>query len=170
MIKIKTGSIADAGKLSELCRETFYKKWLSTNTEKDLQTYMNEFFSVEKLETELKNDSIYYLLAFNDEVLIGYIKLNRNLSEGNLGGLKPIELQRMYVKENFIGIGVGKQLMNEAIKISMNENFEVMWLGAWENNIQALKFYKRFGFEIYGSHEFVLGEDITTDLLLKKIL
>lgn len=170
MIKIISASVADSTRLSKLCRETFYKKWKSTNTEKDLNNYMEEFFSLKKLETELNDIEISYLLAVENNEPVGYTKLNRNKSEGNLDQLKPIEIQRMYVKEEFIGNGIGNQLMIKAIELAVKDNFEVMWLGAWEKNVQALKFYNRYGFQIYGSHQFVLGEDITTDLLLKKIL
>ena len=170
MTIIKKGTYSDADSLRNLCCGTFYKKWKSTNTEADLQTYMNEFFSIKKLAEELIDNRIIYLLAQNDKQLIGYTKLNRNLSEGDLGDLTPIELQRMYVKEEFTGHGIGKQLMNMAIDLAITEKFEVMWLGVWEQNTEAIKFYKRFGFDFYGSHDFVLGADITTDLLMKKVL
>ncbi len=170
MVEIKSGSITDADSLRNLCRETFYKKWKSTNTEKDLLTYMNEFFSVEKLVAELNDIEITYLLAQKNNELIAYTKLNRNKIDGELGNFKPIELQRMYVKEEFARMGIGQKLMNEAIEIAVSEKFEVMWLGVWEQNTPAINFYKQFGFEFYGSHEFVLGDDITTDLLMKKIL
>ncbi|TSA49471.1 MAG: GNAT family N-acetyltransferase [Sphingobacteriales bacterium] len=170
MVLIKKGSYTVAESLRNLCCETFYNKWKSTNTETDLQTYMNEFFSIEKLTEELNDNRIIYLLAQNANQLIGYTKLNRNKADGDLGNLKSIELQRMYVKEEFTGHGIGQQLMNSAIEIASTDKFKVMWLGVWEQNTEAIKFYKRFGFEFYGSHQFVLGEDITTDLLMKKIL
>ena len=170
MIIIRTGTVTDAQALRNLSRETFYKKWLSTNTEKDLLSYMNEFFSEEKIVEELNNSSITYLLAQSENNLIAYCKLNRNNAEGDLCFLRPIEVQRMYVMEEFNRTGIGKQLMDKAFEIAIADKFEVVWLGVWEKNIPAINFYKSFGFEFYGSHDFVLGEDVTTDLLMKKIL
>ena len=170
MITIRIATVTDVEPLCYLCRKTFYKKWLSTNTEQDLKSYMNEFFSEEKIIEELNDVEIIYLVAQEKNNLIAYCKLNRNKSEGVLNSLRPLEIQRMYVLEEFIGNNIGKSLMNNALNIAKAENFEVVWLGVWENNIPAINFYKSFGFEFYGSHEFVLGEDITTDLLMKKVL
>ncbi len=170
MVNIRFGVQKDASELTALCRETFYCKWQSNNTEEDLTCYMNEFFNIEKIEKELTDPTINYLLAFYHAQLIGYIKLNRNSAEGDLENLKPIEIQRMYVLEQFIGNGIGREMMNCALEFAVKEKFEVIWLGAWEKNSGALKFYKRFGFDVYGEHQFILGADVTTDLLLKKIL
>lgn len=170
MIKIKTGTIEDVNSLRDLCIETFYKKWKSTNTEEDMQCYMNEFFSNEKLKTELQDPEISYLISQSAEKFIAYTKIKRNSFEGDLGNLKPIEIQRMYVLESYIGQRIGESLMKEVIEIAKKEQFEVVWLGVWEKNYEAIKFYKRFGFDFYGSHDFVLGADITTDLLMKKVL
>ena len=170
MIIIRTAIQEDVIALRDLCIETFYKKWLSTNTEKDLQNYIGEYFSVEKISEEIANPKVTCLLAQSGIQLVGYTKLNRDFVEGDLQNLRPMEIQRMYVLEEFIGNGIGKQLMEKAIAISVEEKFEVMWLGVWEHNDGAVRFYKSFEFEFYGSHKFVLGEDVTTDLLMKKIL
>ena len=170
MLIIRTATVTDAEPLRTLSRETFYKKWLSTNTEKDLQTYMDEFFSLEKIQEELNDTDVTYLLAQSEKQLIGYCKINRNKTEGELNARRPIEVQRMYVLEEFIGNGIGKQLMHKALEIARAEKFDTVWLGVWENNIPAVNFYKSFGFDFYGAHDFVLGEDITTDLLMKKVL
>ncbi len=167
---LRTALLPDVEMLRDLCRDTFYKKWLSTNTEKDLHAYMDEFFSLEKIKDELNDQQITYLIAERTNQLIAYCKLNRNKSDGNLNANHPIEIQRMYVLEEHIGQGIGKLLMNKALETAVHENFDVIWLGVWEKNYQAVAFYKSFGFEFYGEHEFILGEDITTDLLMKKSL
>ena len=170
MIIIRQATVTDADGLRNLCIETFYHTWINTNSEIDMQTYMGEFFSLEKIKDELSNNGIIYLVACNENKLIGYCKLNRNYAEGNLESMRPIELQRMYVLEELSRSGIGKLLMNKIFEMARLENFEVIWLGVWEKNERAINFYQSFGFEFYGSHQFVLGEDITTDLLMKKLL
>ncbi len=164
------GALEDAVLLRNLCCDTFYKKWKSTNSEQDMQTYMNDFFAVERLEIELQDSEITYLIAQSEGISIAYAKIKRNSYGGELGNLKSLEVQRMYVMEEFIGQGIGQQLMSQVLDMARGEKFEVVWLGVWEKNYQAIEFYKRFGFGFYGSHDFVLGEDITTDLLMKKAL
>jgi ribosomal protein S18 acetylase RimI-like enzyme len=45
-----------------------------------------------------------------------------------------------------------------------------IWLGVWEHNHQAIKFYTTWGFEKFGDHLFLLGDDPQTDWLMKKEL
>jgi ribosomal protein S18 acetylase RimI-like enzyme len=48
--------------------------------------------------------------------------------------------------------------------------YDVFWLGVWEHNTRALAFYRKWGFEVFGSHIFQLGEAQDTDLLMRKEL
>ena len=169
-LKIRKAVKTDAENLRNLEAETFYKKWRPTNTEADMQSYMRDNFSIEKINSDLSDNGIIHFLAETETKLVAYVQLKHNSSEGDLEGKKAIEIQRMYVMEEYFRRGIGRKLMNTAIDFAIVENYEVIWLGVWEQNFQAIEFYKSFGYEIYGSHLFVLGEDVTTDLLMKKIL
>lgn len=48
--------------------------------------------------------------------------------------------------------------------------YDTLWLGVWEHNARALKFYQRWGFEAVGSHVFVVGSDEQNDLIMQKSL
>jgi len=37
----------------------------------------------------------------------------------------------------------------------------------WEHNPKAIVFYQQIGFEHFGHHSFVLGNDVQTDCLMK---
>ena len=56
--------------------------------------------------------------------------------------------------------------MDECIAIAKAKNRDYIWLGVWERNFKAIKFYERFGFKKFGEHEFVLGDDVQTDWLM----
>jgi ribosomal protein S18 acetylase RimI-like enzyme len=45
-----------------------------------------------------------------------------------------------------------------------------LWLGVWEKNEPAIRFYEKNGFKKFSKHIFKLGNDEQTDLLLKKTL
>jgi ribosomal protein S18 acetylase RimI-like enzyme len=47
---------------------------------------------------------------------------------------------------------------------------QALWLGVWEKNERAINFYHRWGFEKFGEHDFILGDDVQTDWLMKKEL
>jgi ribosomal protein S18 acetylase RimI-like enzyme len=60
--------------------------------------------------------------------------------------------------------------MQRCIEIAKEMHREIIWLGVWEHNQQAINFYTKWGFEKFGEHDFVLGNDVQTDWLMKKDL
>jgi ribosomal protein S18 acetylase RimI-like enzyme len=60
--------------------------------------------------------------------------------------------------------------MDASLERAKGENRDVMWLGVWEYNPRAQRFYEKNGFRVVGSHVFQLGEDAQTDLLMQKEL
>ena len=69
-----------------------------------------------------------------------------------------------------IGKGVGKKLMQTCHDIARQKGKKILWLGVWKENHRAIDFYKSWGFEIFGDQEFILGDDVQTDWLMKKDL
>jgi ribosomal protein S18 acetylase RimI-like enzyme len=45
-----------------------------------------------------------------------------------------------------------------------------VWLGVWEKNEAAIAFYKKMGFEEAGRHSFRMGDELQTDLVMKKVI
>ncbi|MEM9391391.1 MAG: GNAT family N-acetyltransferase, partial [Bacteroidota bacterium] len=52
----------------------------------------------------------------------------------------------------------------------LNKGLGYIWLGVWEYNTDAIRFYERLGFTPFGQHSFILGSDHQTDILMKKPL
>jgi len=81
-----------------------------------------------------------------------------------------IEIERLYAAKEFIGRNVGSKLMECCLQQAFDEGFQLVWLGVWEHNLRAISFYEKWGFEKFGSHPFMLGKDLQTDLLFKKTI
>ena len=60
--------------------------------------------------------------------------------------------------------------MQKCIEIAKSGNREIVWLGVWEKNKRAIEFYKKWGFEKFADHDFILGNDVQKDWLMKKTL
>ena len=90
--------------------------------------------------------------------------------EPGINAEKPVELSRLYAHQKRIGQGVGQMLMDACVERAKAENCDVMWLGVWEYNPRAQRFYEKNGFSVVGSHVFLLGKDEQTDLLMQKEL
>jgi len=57
-----------------------------------------------------------------------------------------------------------------AIRIARKKNFDFVWLGVWEKNMKAVKFYQRNGCVEFDKHIFKLGNDAQTDIMMKLTL
>ena len=53
------------------------------------------------------------------------------------------------------------------MQIAMNINAMYIWLGVWEKNTKAIRFYKKNGFIEFDKHIFNLGNDEQTDIMMK---
>jgi ribosomal protein S18 acetylase RimI-like enzyme len=80
----------------------------------------------------------------------------------------PVELRRLYVDRSAIGHGVGAALMRASLEAARSAGRRTLWLGVWERNARAISFYERWQFETVGNHEFQLGSDNQTDLLMAR--
>jgi ribosomal protein S18 acetylase RimI-like enzyme len=58
-------------------------------------------------------------------------------------------------------------MLEYAITKAKNKLKKVLWLGVWERNRRAIDFYSRFGFQKFGEHVFMVGNDAQTDWLMK---
>ena len=168
---IRAATSADAPLIADLSRETFYNAFAPDNTEADINKFMNEVFTREKLIAELDLPDNIFLIAYVGAEPAGYVRMrDKAIPEIELGSNNIIEIARIYTSTNIIGKGIGTALMNKCIAIAKEKQRDFIWLGVWEKNFKGIRFYERFGFEKFGEHLFVLGNDIQTDWLMMKKL
>ncbi|MEO6589289.1 MAG: GNAT family N-acetyltransferase [Pyrinomonadaceae bacterium] len=168
-IKIRRAVMEDAVMLAELCYKTFWDAFHEhpENAPEDMADYMEKAFNVETLHAELAEENSIFLIAEIDNKAAGYAKITLGAIEDGITAQKPIELNRLYSHQKFLGKGVGAKLMGECFRIGRENNCDVMWLGVWEFNPRAQAFYKKYGFCEVGKHIFQLGNDPQTDLLMQ---
>jgi len=167
-MKIKKIGITDLEKLIEISKTTFWQTFASSNKEENMNEYMKEGFSREKLSSELNNkDSEFYFAEINYET-VGYIKINFSGAQTEFQDEEALEIERIYVLDNFKGRKVGQNMLDKAMDIAMNGQKKYVFLGVWEYNYNAIKFYNKNGFKTFGKHIFRLGDEDQTDILMKK--
>ena len=166
-MKIRKINIDDLETLRNLSIQTFKETFEEVNTEEDMQKYLDENLSIEKLKTELENVNSEFYFAENNGEILGYLKLNFKDAQTEKLEENHFEIERIYVLKAFLGQKIGQILFNKAIEIGREKNLEYVWLGVWKENHRAIRFYEKNDFEIFGKHDFVLGEDVQTDLLMK---
>jgi diamine N-acetyltransferase len=110
------------------------------------------------------------LFALIDHQVIGYLKLNYGQAQTELKDSKALEIERIYVLQTYQGKNVGQLLYTKAIEIAKQASVDYVWLGVWEENHRALRFYQKNGFVPFDKHVFKLGDDEQTDILMKHYL
>jgi diamine N-acetyltransferase len=169
-ITITVAGINDAAMLTSLSITTFLETFLNDNKKEDMDKYIAEDMNIARLTEELGDkDSMFFLAQYNN-VTVGYAKMRTTKKPAGLISSNPIELERIYVLNEYHSKKIGAALMDHCIAHAHHGRHDVLWLGVWEHNYKAVNFYKRYGFEFFGSHIFRLGDDDQTDMLMKKIL
>jgi diamine N-acetyltransferase len=167
LVTIRYATPADAELIADMSRTTFYEAFGKDNTKADMDIFMSEQFTKEELMKEVELSEGIFMLAYIDEEPVGYARMRL---KNSLAHEQGIEIARIYALNKAIGKGVGKALMLECINKANELQMKLIWLGVWEKNERAIAFYERWGFEQFGEHQFLLGTDLQTDLLLKKAL
>jgi ribosomal protein S18 acetylase RimI-like enzyme len=169
-LEIVKVTIIDLPDLQKIGRQTFFEAFSDGNTEENMSKYLEEGFSLEKLTSEFNDTNAEFFLAKLQNQVIGYLKLNFGESQTELKDTKAIEIERIYVLKEFYGKRVGQLLYDQAIKIAKEKNADYVWLGVWEENPRAIRFYKKNGFIEFDKHIFKLGDDEQTDIMMKMYL
>jgi ribosomal protein S18 acetylase RimI-like enzyme len=132
-----------------------------------MKAYLEEGFSNAKLSAELDNPNSEFYFATLNNTVIGYLKINFGLAQTELKDDKALEIERIYVLQEFHGKKVGQLLYDQAIHLAKEKKADYVWLGVWEKNHRAIQFYTKNGFVEFDQHIFVLGDDEQTDIMMR---
>jgi ribosomal protein S18 acetylase RimI-like enzyme len=170
MCAIRNASIEDAALLASLGREAFLRTFGDQNTPEDMALYLNASFGEAIQSAEIRQPGSLFLIAEIEGQPAGYARLLSGSMDTCIKGRQVIELVRLYAMERWIGKGIGSALMQACLEEGRQQGHDVIWLGVWEKNQRAIAFYQRWGFEVVGTHVFMLGEDIQTDFIMQRNL
>jgi len=156
--------------LQSLSRQTFSETFSGSNSKENMDKYLNENLSIEKLSEELNNESSYFFFIKDGERNIGYLKLNMGPAQTDIKDVNSLEIERIYVIKEYQGKKVGQQLYEKSIQVAKEKSLKYIWLGVWQENPKAIQFYTKNGFEVFDKHVFVLGDEKQTDLMMRLLI
>lgn len=164
LVKFTNNHLEDLVKIS---RQTFAETFAEQNSKENLDQYLSNNLTLKSLSEETQNIDSEFYFALVEEKIAGYLKLNVKTAQTELKEEEGLEIERIYVLSEFLGAGVGKVLFEKSLEIAQKNDKNYVWLGVWENNPRAIKFYEKNGFKIFGEHPFLFGDEIQKDLLMK---
>lgn len=169
-LEIKKATVKDLIALQLIGRQTFSETFAQENSDENMIKYLEESFADEKLTAELNDPNSHFYLAEIDHKVVGYLKLNTGDSQTEKQDHNALEIERIYVAKEFHGKKVAQAIYTQALETAQKLKASYIWLGVWENNFRAIRFYTKNGFVQFDTHIFRLGDDEQTDLLMKKVL
>jgi ribosomal protein S18 acetylase RimI-like enzyme len=155
--------------LRSISINTFVEAFEADNTEENMQRYILESLSETKLREELSNQYSAFYFALQDDVMVGYLKINFADAQSDVRDAESMEIERIYVYKSHHGKHVGQALLDFAMNCANEKKLQYVWLGVWEHNPRAIRFYEKNGFTVFGNHAFKLGDDEQTDVLMKRM-
>lgn len=167
-VSVKIALPDEVNLIAEIGRNTFYETWREVNTEEDMQLYLKKSFNEKTIGDEL-SDTVnnLFFLARKGEQIIGYAKVRRDRTYEEFKGVRVLEIERIYVKREMQNKKVGKMLMYHCIEVAKAEHHQWLWLAVNTENLKAINFYKKYGFEVFGTKFFKLGNAEDQDFLMK---
>jgi ribosomal protein S18 acetylase RimI-like enzyme len=164
----RLATIDDTEAIRVLAENTFRDTYAELNTPENMEIHVAKNFSSETILADLQSLQNQYFVIESETQIVAFAKLVKAHSTKGLEGKSVIEIERFYIDKNLHGQQLGRKLMDFCTNWAKENSFETIWLGVWENNPNAIQFYKKMGFEFLGTHVFVLGTEVQTDFTMKK--
>lgn len=170
MIAIRFAALQDADLLAKIGSETFSDTFSAQNTPENMTAYLAFAFSPEIQAAELAEPGSVFLIAEMEGAPVGYARLKAGSSEPCVKAGHAIELVRIYARAAWLGQGVGAALMQACLEEAARLGGDVLWLGVWERNPRAIRFYQKWGFAQIGTHVFQMGDEPQQDWVMARKL
>ncbi len=166
MTRLRRARDADAPSLAVLAERTFRDTFGPRNSPENMDTHCARVFGPEIQLREIGQAGLVTTIAEVDRRMAGFSQLRLAHSHPSVAAKSPAELARLYVDAEWQGHGVGGHLIQDARETAEREGCDRLWLGVWEHNPKAMAFYREHGFEVVGTHAFMLGHDRQRDLVM----
>ena len=119
-------------------------------------------WSRQSIEDELNNETSLFLVAKEENEVIGYIGMSIVIDEGYIFNVA--------VREKYRNKGVATALINEFVTYGKKNNFSFITLEVRESNLPAISLYSKFGFIKAGERKDYYSNPKENAILLTKYL
>jgi len=158
-IVIRRATLEDAAIIVELGRQTFTETFGHLFTPTALQNYLDTTFNNIKIYNSLQKSHNQYFIAVFENKPVGYAKIKINSTTPEIQAERPVQLQKLYVLQEFISQKIGAALMQFCLQLTEIQVNDLMWLVVLQSNERAIRFYEKFNFIKYSEYAHQIGEN-----------
>ncbi len=168
---LRSATASDIPALSRLGTDSFVAKFGSMYSAADLGAFLSASYAEPVIAAELANPDRLYQLAERDGKLLAYCKLGLSCSFPKFSrGRNVLELKQLYALAEATGMGIGGALMDWAMAEFATRGADEVQISVFSGNLDAQRFYRRYGFEKVADVTFKVGAQLDAEFLFAKIL
>lgn len=162
-LSLRHAAIEDASRLAAFAAKAFSDTYRGHADPQEIADYVAEHLSPSAVVALVRDPAVTVILGEVGSQLAGYAVLKTDVPPSCVTGPNPIELMRLYLGEEFLGRGFGEKLLLEVHVQARRLGANTLWLGVYDGNVRAIRFYERSGFTRVGGREFLVGESVYID-------
>ncbi len=166
-IAIRRATGDDAAVLAVLGRETFTETFGHLYPPQDLAGFLDAAHAPEHYANSAANPAFALWIAESDGRAVGYAEAGKCLIKHPEVTPGCGELQRLYVRREAQGGGLGVRLLETALAW-LERSDRRLWIGCWSENFGAQRLYGRYGFSKVGEYEFSVGDSRDLEFILAR--
>lgn len=167
---IRKAEINDLENITVLKQQVWIATYAVEGLRKEFSNYVLSEFTLDKVRETILHKNKLLLVAQIENHIIGCIEID-------FGSQCPISLEQnqpeiavLYIFERYTRIGIGTELLIEALSKLKKMNFKAAWLTAYHKNERAIEFYKRNDFKIIGVDYFEMdGNNYENKVMIVEI-
>lgn len=141
-IHIRRAIVEDAETLAKLGGETWINTYIADRYTPGMHSYVNNIFHTQLLKKQIAESArSFFLLAEMNRIAVGFAQMHDASMLKRISGPAPVELERFYVQDEWLGKGVALHLMLACLTYARDYGFKTMCVADWKYTKHAGTFY-----------------------------
>jgi diamine N-acetyltransferase len=164
----RTATVDDSALVARLFEQSFVETFGHLYAKADLAAFVSGI-TPESFAEEIADPGFVIRIAEVDGEAVGFAKLG----PPSLPDEPPpatIELRQIYVLKPWQGTGIAKHLYDWAEAEALERGARHIQLTVYIDNDRARRFYGRRGFAEAGRYDFLVGNHVDEDIIMRKSL
>lgn len=141
-IHIRRATIEDAETLVNLGGETWIHTYIADRYTPGMHSYVNNIFHPQLLKAQLAESArSFFLIAEMNQAAVGFAQMYDASLLKHISGPAPLELERFYIQDQWLGKGVALYLMLACLNYAQEYGFKTICVADWKYTKHARIFY-----------------------------
>ncbi|MEL1264889.1 GNAT family N-acetyltransferase [Pseudoxanthomonas putridarboris] len=168
---IRPARLSEAAELSAMMRRTFVAANGHCSTPENVAAHLDAMCTPERQAQEIRDPDTLTLIVEQDGRWAGYAQVRWGTVPPAEVALRPtVELARIYLDAAFHGQGIAAPLVSHLLAAARLRGSRSVWLTVWQEAEQAIRFWRKHGFQIVGRSTYRVGDDPKDDWVMMQAL